>query len=140
MKGKLLIEKMEDYHSGYDNTLISCECDILDNSNLSLLCYDFFTIVYSKDVYKELTLLINYELMDEDFEEEFQEWLYNSERLSKNIEVFGNDILPKKDFYFELINDANERLLMKFNNSILLEKDKNKVKIRVSNIKLVQKF
>jgi hypothetical protein len=78
--------------------------------------------------------------MDEDFEEEFQEWVYNSERLNKNLELFGVDILPKKNFYFELVNDANERLLMKFNNTILLDKDKNKIKISVININLVQKF
>lgn len=124
----------------YDNTLFSCECEVLDSENDNVLtCYEFFNVVYNKKDIKYLTLLLNYDTCEEEFQEELQEWLYDSERLMKTVTVFGKGMLPKKDFYFELVNDANEKLLLEFSNTFLIKKELNKITIGIDNIKIVQK-
>lgn len=126
--------------NNYDNSLYSCECDVLDGYNNSLSCYDFFNIVYGNKEVKELTLILDYDSMDYDFEEEFQEWIGDSERLCRAVNVFGEGLLPKKDFYFELINDSNEKLLLLLSNTYLVSKESNKITVRVENISIKQRF
>lgn len=134
-------EKTNINNNHYDNSLYSCECELLDSEHETVLsCHDFFDVVYRSNVVKHLTLMLNYDTMDYEFEEEFQEWVGDSNRLMNTVCVFGNSVLPKKDFYFEFINDANEKLLMKFNNVFLVKRDLNKLTIGIENMEIVQKF
>lgn len=117
----------------------SCECDIIDNDAMkSLTCYDFFNIFYDKKSEKSIILALNYDSMDTEFDDDMREWIYDSSLLLKKaVGIFGIDLLPKKDFYFELINDSGEKITVLFENSFLINKNANLITIGVRRMKLI---
>jgi hypothetical protein len=118
----------------------SCECDIIDEEKMkSLSCYDFFNIFYNKDGVKKITLALNYDLMDNEFDDEIREWVYDSSLLLKKaVSVFGIELLPKKDFYFELINDKGEKIIILFADSYLINKNANLITIGALKMKIIE--
>ena len=118
---------------------MSCDCDVIDKNNrASLDCNEFFNIFFSKENNKHMTLALNYETMDNDFEEEIQEWIYESSRLLKNaVGVFGIGLLPKRDFYFEFTNYSGDKITVLFYNAYLVSKDSNLITIGVEDMKLI---
>ena len=117
----------------------SCECDVIDGNTMeSLSCYNFFNIVYEKYGLKKITLVLNYDSMDTEFDDDVHEWIYNSSfLLKKAVDVFGVELLPKKDFYFELINDSGEKITVLFGDSYLISKNSNLITIGVRIMKLI---
>ena len=117
----------------------SCECDVIDGKTMeSLSCYNFFNIIYEIYGLKKITLVLNYDSMDNEFDDDVHEWIYNSSfLLKKAVGVFGDEILPKKNFYFELINDSGEKVTILFENSFLIEKKSNLITIGIQTMKLI---
>jgi hypothetical protein len=117
----------------------SCECDVIDGNTMeSLSCYNFFNIVYEKYGLKKITLALNYDSMDNEFDDDVHEWIYNSSfLLKKAVNVFGDEILPKKDFYFELINDSGKKITVLFGDSYLISKNSDLITIGVQITKLI---
>lgn len=118
---------------------LSCDCDVIDKNNkVSLDCNEFFNIFFSKENEKYMTLALNYETMDNDFEEDIQEWIYESSRLLKKaVGVFGVGLLPKRDFYFEFTNYSGDKITVLFYNAYLVSKDSNLITIGVEDMKLI---
>ena len=116
-----------------------CECDVINGDIMkSLSCYDFFNIFYDKKSEKCITLALNYDSMDAEFDDDVREWIYDSSLLLKKaVGIFGVDLLPKKDFYFELINDSGEKITVLFENSFLINKNANLITIGVQTMKLI---
>ena len=117
----------------------SCECDIIDKDMMkSISCHDFFNIIYGSKGLKTITIALNDDSMDMEFDDDIREWLYDSSLLlRKAVDVFGIELLPKKDFYFELINNSGEQITVLFENSYLINKESNLITIRVSEMKLI---
>lgn len=118
---------------------VGCSCDVLDEFGTYNLSIDeIFNIVYSDCPLKKVTLMVDYNEMDMEFEDDFILWVGDSERLSKQaVNVFGNGILPIKNLYFEFLNKNGEKVKLLFENSIVLNKKQNKITIGCENIKMV---
>lgn len=118
---------------------ITCDCDVFDeNKKKSLDCNEFFNIFFCKEDVKHITLALDYETMDDDFEEDIQEWIYESSRLLKNaVDVFGLGLLPKRNFYFEFINYSGDKITVLFSNAYLVSKYSNLITIGVEDMKLI---
>jgi hypothetical protein len=133
-------DKKEDKKENIDEyEYFSCECDIIDKDEMkSLTCHDFFNIFYDKKSEKSITLALNYDSMDTEFDDDVREWIYDSSLLlRKAVNVFGVELLPKKDFYFELINDSGEKITILFGDSYLINKNSNLITIGVQVMKLI---
>lgn len=118
---------------------VSCTCYLLDEfGRNNLLIDEIFNIVYSNSSLKKVTLMVDYDEMDMEFEDDFILWVGDSERLLKQaVGVFGNGLLPMRNLYFEFLNKNNESVKLLFENSIILNKTKNKITIGSENIKLI---
>lgn len=119
---------------------VSCTCYILDEFGTYDLSIDeIFNVAYSHSSLKKVTLMVNYDEMDMEFEDDFILWVGDSERLLKQaVGVFGNGLLPMKDLYFEFLNKKHEKIKLLFENCIILNKNKNKITIGSENIKLIE--
>lgn len=135
-----MMEKKEvELSSEKEIDYMSCDCDVIDKNNrVSLNCNEFFNIFFSKENEKHITFALNYETMDDDFEEDIQEWIYESSRLlKKEVGVFGVGLLPKRDFYFEFTNYSGDKITVLFCNAYLVSKDSNLITIGVEDMKLI---
>lgn len=121
-----MFEKKPNNQTKSKKMYLECKCDIMDGLNgHQLNCKEFFDVVFCQDFLKYLTFSLYSDSTDEDFDEEMQEWLYNSNRLRTNsVRIFGVDVLPKKDFYIEIINDNNEVKTLYIPNAFLEKIDK----------------
>lgn len=118
---------------------VFCTCYVLDELGVTDLSIDeIINMVYSDSSLKKITLMVDYEEMDMEFEDDFILWVGDSERLlTQAVEIFGDSLLPMKNLYFEFLNKKNETVKLLFENSIILKRDKNKVTIGSKNIKLI---
>lgn len=119
---------------------VSCTSYLLDEFGTYDLSIDeIFNIVYSHSPLKKITLMVDYNEMDMEFEDDFVLWAGDSERLLKQaVGVFGNGLLPMKNLYFEFLNKKNERIKLLFENSIILNKNQNKITVGIEKIKLIE--
>jgi hypothetical protein len=119
---------------------VGCLCNVLDELGVyDISIDDIFNIVYSNHPLKKVTLMVDYDEMDMEFEDDFVLWVGDSERLMKQaVNVFGNGILPMKNLYFEFLNKNGEKIKLLFENSIFLNKKQNKITIGCKNIKIVE--
>ena len=133
-------DKKEDKKENIDEyEYFSCECDIIDKDEMkSLTCHDFFNIMYNTIGVKTIRIALNYDLVDTEFDDDVREWVYDSSLLlRKAVDVFGVELLPKKNFYFELINDSGEKITVLFEDSYLINKNSNLITIGVRIMKLI---
>lgn len=119
---------------------VSCLCCLLDEGGVIDLTVDnIFDMVYSQQSMKRFSVVIDYDTMDMEFEDDFSIWVGDSERLLKQaVDVFGNGLLPCQNFYFEFLNNKGESVKILFENSIMLNKYMNKITIGCDKIKLIE--
>lgn len=117
---------------------VSCKCDVCDIRTLtSLSVNDFFDIVYRKNGVNYLTLLLNYEKMDEEFESEVKEWIHTTQRML-NKGISDGQYLPTMTFILSFLNDSNQMVYFELCDAFLVKNENNKISIGVPLVRLIE--